>query len=97
MIDKKRPELLAPAGDMECVRAALRYGADAFITGDVTYHAAQSAVEGGMTVSDCGHQASEVLAAALFAEEIARFAPDIRVFPFREESFDGEIVDARRF
>ena len=29
--------------------------------------------------------------------EIARFAPGIRVFPFREESFDGEIVDARRF
>ena len=24
-----RPELLAPAGDMECLQAALRYGADA--------------------------------------------------------------------
>ena len=33
MIDKKRPELLAPAGDMECVRAALRYGADAVYLG----------------------------------------------------------------
>ena len=33
MTDKKKPELLAPAGDMECVRAALRYGADAVYCG----------------------------------------------------------------
>ena len=30
----KRPELLAPAGDMDCLRAALHYGADAvFLAG----------------------------------------------------------------
>ena len=33
MTDRKRPELLAPAGDMECVRAAIRYGADAIYLG----------------------------------------------------------------
>ena len=32
----KRPELLAPAGDMECLRAALHYGADAvFLAGQI--------------------------------------------------------------
>ncbi|MBQ4371034.1 MAG: hypothetical protein II803_01325, partial [Firmicutes bacterium] len=30
---KKRPELLAPAGDLEGVRTALRYGADAIYLG----------------------------------------------------------------
>lgn len=33
MTDRTKPELLAPAGDMECVRAALRYGADAVYCG----------------------------------------------------------------
>jgi putative protease len=33
MTDQTKPELLAPAGDMECVRAALRYGADAVYCG----------------------------------------------------------------
>ena len=33
MTDRKKPELLAPAGDMECVRAAIRYGADAVYLG----------------------------------------------------------------
>ncbi len=88
---------LCSGNGREFIAPALRLNLDAFITGDVTYHAAQSAVESGMTVIDCGHQASEVLAAALFAEELSRFAPEISVFPFREESFDGEIVDARRF
>ena len=33
MTERKKPELLAPAGDMECVRAAIRYGADAIYLG----------------------------------------------------------------
>ena len=33
MTERKKPELLAPAGDMECVRAAIRYGADAVYLG----------------------------------------------------------------
>ena len=33
MSDHKKPELLAPAGDMEGVRTALRYGADAIYCG----------------------------------------------------------------
>ena len=81
----------------DLMRPALRLGADAFITGDVTYHAAQSVVEEGMTVIDCGHQASEAMAAELFAEELARMDPDLRVYPFREEPFDGEIIDARPY
>jgi putative protease len=32
-LKNKRPELLAPAGDLECLRAALRYGADAIYSG----------------------------------------------------------------
>jgi putative protease len=30
---RTRPEVLAPAGDMECVRAAVAYGADAIYFG----------------------------------------------------------------
>ncbi|MBQ2095329.1 MAG: hypothetical protein II474_05455, partial [Firmicutes bacterium] len=33
MTERKKPELLAPAGDMESLRAALRYGADAVYLG----------------------------------------------------------------
>ena len=33
MTERKKPELLAPAGDMECVSAAIRYGADAIYLG----------------------------------------------------------------
>lgn len=33
MTDITRPELLAPAGDLECLRAALRFGADAVYVG----------------------------------------------------------------
>ena len=49
------------------------YGADAFVTGDVKYHEAQSAVDNGIHVIDAGHFATEhpiveVLAAKLRAE-----------------------------
>ena len=33
----KRPEILAPAGDMESLRAALNYGADAVSKGEILY------------------------------------------------------------
>ena len=39
---------------------ALMQGADAFVTGDVKYHAAQKALFAGLTVIDAGHQATEM-------------------------------------
>lgn len=45
-----KPELLAPAGDLECVKAALRFGADAvYVGGPQLQLRAQSA---GMTMDD---------------------------------------------
>lgn len=49
------------------------YGADAFVTGDVKYHEAQTAVDNGIHVIDAGHFATEhpiveVIAARLRAE-----------------------------
>ena len=81
----------------DLIEPALSLGADAFLTGDVSYHAAQSAVEKGMTVIDFGHYASEKMVSDLFAEELARLSPEIEVLSFREEGLGGEIVDGRGF
>ena len=42
------------------IDTAIRQGADAFVTGDVKYHAAQKALLDGMTLIDAGHQATEM-------------------------------------
>ncbi|MBR1580735.1 MAG: Nif3-like dinuclear metal center hexameric protein [Selenomonadaceae bacterium] len=65
------------------------YGADAFVTGDVKYHEAQTAIDNGIHVIDAGHFATEhpiveVIAARLRAEfdgiEIIEFDGETDVF-----------------
>ena len=48
MTQKNKPELLAPAGDLERLRGALDYGADAVYPGKLQY------AGGGKQFSQCG-------------------------------------------
>ena len=75
----------------DLVGPALRFGADAFIGGDIPYHVAQSAVEEGMTVIDCGHHASENAAPDLLRRVLQQAFPHLSVLSVHE-SLGGEIV-----
>ena len=50
---------------------ALRAGADVFVTGDVKYHAALDARDGGLRVLDVGHFVLEEEMMRRFAERLA--------------------------
>ncbi|MBP5289502.1 MAG: Nif3-like dinuclear metal center hexameric protein [Clostridia bacterium] len=75
----------------DLVEPALEAGADAFISGDIPYHAAQSAVERGMTVIDCGHHASENAAPDVFRRILQREFPELGVLALHEP-LGGEII-----
>lgn len=70
----------------------LECGADAFVGGDLPYHAVLDAVERGMTVIDCGHHASETMASVLIQNLLLDSSPLLEIFPFRE-ALGGEIID----
>ncbi len=82
---------LCSGAGKDLIAPALSMGADAFLTGDVSYHTALDAVEAGMTVIDFGHHASECMAASLFADAVEAAAPQTEVFPFYE-ALGGEII-----
>lgn len=73
--------------------AAVRFGADAFISGDLSHHAVLDAVEQKMTVIDCGHHASEKAAAALLRRDLIALDSGLFVKAV-EEARGGEIVGA---
>lgn len=79
----------------DLVEPALQMGADAFVGGDISYHVAQSAVERGMTVIDCGHHASEIDAADLLCDALKRLSEELEICAFRE-GLGGEIVDCSK-
>ncbi|NLI83203.1 MAG: Nif3-like dinuclear metal center hexameric protein [Deltaproteobacteria bacterium] len=74
------------AGLMESVIAA---GCDVYLTGDVKYHEAQRAAEGGLSLIDVGHFASERIVVAPLADYLRskaeRRSPDLRVFTAKAE------------
>ena len=55
------------------------YGADAFVTGDVKYHEAQSAVDNGIHVIDAGHFATEHPIVEVIANRLRAEFPQIEV------------------
>lgn len=71
-------------------KAALNKGADAYITGDMTFHMAQDANEHGLSIIDPGHHVEQVmkqgvkdyLAAHLKTESIDIITSDIGTEPF---------------
>jgi len=89
--DVKRIGYCCGAGK-DLVLPSLERGADAFVSGDLSYHVVQEAVEKGMTVIDCGHHASEKNAAFLLRDEILKFAPEMEIHPILEP-LNGEFVD----
>lgn len=56
----QRVAILGGSGD-KSIAAALRAGADVFITGDVTFHPAQEAEWGGLAIIDPGHHIEKIM------------------------------------
>ncbi len=61
---------LCTGSGMSLLGRAVEHGCDAFITGDVKYHDAQSALDQGIVVIDIGHFASEALVLKPLAEAL---------------------------
>lgn len=86
----KRVRVSGPSGGRTIARAAIctgsggsllgraaRVGADAFITGEINYHAAVEAHQRGLTVIELGHFESEVIMAGPVAERLGS-GPELR-------------------
>jgi len=78
----KRVAVCAGSGG-SLVRSAAALGADAFVTGEVKYHDARAAQEGGMCVLECGHYSTEQVALAPLAERLSAMLPEVRLSVFR--------------
>ena len=61
------------------------YGANAFVTGDVKYHEAQTAVDNGIHLVDAGHFATEHPIVDVIAQRLRAELPALDV-----ETFEGE-------
>ena len=62
---------LCSGAGSEFISKAKFYGAQAFVTGDLKYHEAQSAVENKIHVVDAGHFATEFPVVKVLAEKLA--------------------------
>ncbi len=78
-------------GGSDLLRDAIKQGAEAYVTGDVDYHAARDAAAEGIVVIDAGHAASELPVVRWLAEQLEKRIPEVRflvseveVEPFRE-------------
>ena len=90
-LDIRRVAYCCGAGK-DLMDQAMAFGADAFVSGDLTHHATLDAVEQGMTVIDCGHHASEKAAAKLLARALIALDSSLLVTPV-EEKRGGEIIE----
>ena len=75
----KKVGLCAGAGS-EFISKAKFFGADAFVTGDVKYHEAQSAVENKIHVIDAGHFATEFPIVHSLAEKLNEEFQRLKIF-----------------
>jgi dinuclear metal center YbgI/SA1388 family protein len=65
-----------PGSGANTIEVAAKAGADVYITGDVKYHAA---LEAQIRVMDVGHFQLEEMMMHLFAEQLSRQSPEIKV------------------
>ncbi|WP_152656233.1 Nif3-like dinuclear metal center hexameric protein [Oceanobacillus sp. CFH 90083] len=85
----KRVAVLGGSGE-KYVRHALRKKADVYITGDMTFHAAQDAEQLGLTVIDAGHYIEKIMKAAArnrLIQEIPAFQSKIYVSEVNTDPF----------
>lgn len=93
---------LCTGSGMSLLGRARQNGCDAFITGDVKYHDAHSALDHGIVVIDIGHFASEALVVAPLAEALRAAARrheaaiDIWTCTVESDPFLTVIFDDRR-
>ncbi|KAL0228157.1 hypothetical protein RCL1_004300 [Eukaryota sp. TZLM3-RCL] len=63
---------------------------DCFITGDVTYHTIQAALDRDLVLVDASHWATEVLYEEVFVERIGSLCPRIQVV---QSNFSGDLFE----
>ncbi len=68
---------------MDFIHTAHTLGADAFVTGDVSYSVANEELPYGITIVDAGHFATERIAVDAFAEIIEEMG--VTAHRFREK------------
>jgi dinuclear metal center YbgI/SA1388 family protein len=67
------------------IDAAIKQGCDAFVTGDLRYHAVQDALESGIVLLDITHYSGEIL---VLDAIISRFKNHVEIF---SSSIDGQV------
>lgn len=68
-----------PGGGNSAWELALMLKADAYITGDITYHNAMDAVEKGLTIIDAGHYGIEWIFVPTMSRYLAEKAPELEI------------------
>jgi len=79
-------------GGKDFLSNAFELGCDAYVSGDLGYHAVQEMVERGMTVIDCGHFASEKNVVFLLRDFLVKMNANLHVIPVLED-LGGKIFD----
>ncbi len=74
-----------PGSGKDETRDALRVGADVYLTGDISYHAAIDALEQGLCIIDAGHFGLERIFMPFMKEFFARELPQLEVLAARQE------------
>jgi dinuclear metal center YbgI/SA1388 family protein len=67
---------------MDFFKDAVRQDADVYLTGDVTYHEAEAALAGNVSIVDAGHYATELPIAEAIAQFLQQEDESLQVFPF---------------
>lgn len=70
---------------------AIKSGADLYITGDITYHDAQAAYEGGMMLMDPTHYGLEKVFIDHISDLIIERFKGVELIPYHINAFKGEI------
>lgn len=79
----RRVALCTGAG-MDFFGEVVKQRADVYLTGDVTYHGAEAALTGGVSIVDAGHFATELPIAEAMACYLRQQDESLRVEPFRK-------------
>lgn len=71
---------IVPGSGGSCISAALRFGADVLITGDIDHHEGIDALAQGMAIIDAGHYGIEKLFIAYMHDFLQRELPELELY-----------------
>ncbi|KAL0236422.1 hypothetical protein GEMRC1_003004 [Eukaryota sp. GEM-RC1] len=87
-LNKTVQKVAIVTGSGSSVLSQLDTSVDVFITGDVSYHSVQAAVDAGLTIIDAGHWNTEAIFENVLTHRLQRLFPDLEV---NRTSFVGDV------